>query len=85
MHDGHDHGDHSHSHGAAGSREEAIALLRFTLQHNRSHEEELHDLAHALEHLGLEKAAEEVWYSLDDSKCATEHIERAIAAAPQTL
>ncbi|MDR0905575.1 MAG: hypothetical protein LBN00_05300 [Oscillospiraceae bacterium] len=77
MHDGHDHG-HEHSHGAAGTKEEAIALLRFTLQHNRSHEEELHDLAHTLEHLGLDKAAEEVWYSLDDSKCATEHIERAL-------
>ena len=74
MHDGHD-----HSHGEAHSRKEAEALLRFTLAHNRSHEEELHSLAHQLEHLGLAKAAEEVLFSLDDSRCASEHIERALA------
>ncbi|MDR0446043.1 MAG: hypothetical protein LBH17_03300 [Oscillospiraceae bacterium] len=80
----HDHPSHAHAHddahGAVKSREEAEALLQFTLRHNRSHEEELHDLGHALEALGLSAAANEVWYSLDDSKCATEHIERALAS-----
>ncbi|MDR0838349.1 MAG: hypothetical protein LBN99_01755 [Oscillospiraceae bacterium] len=80
----HDH-PHEHTHGSAGTREEAEALLKFTLAHNRSHEEELHELGHALEHLGLDAAAEEVWNSLADAQCATEHIERAIAAVPQTL
>ena len=75
MHDGHD-----HSHGAAGSKEEALALLNFTLAHNRSHEDELHELSHALEHLGLSEAARELHYSLEDSRCASEHIERAIAS-----
>jgi hypothetical protein len=75
MHEGHD-----HSHAAAHSRQEAEALLRFTLAHNRSHEEELHSLAHQLEALGLAKAAQETLYSLDDARCATEHIERALAA-----
>lgn len=79
MHEGHSHGAHSHG-GDAATREEVEALLRFTLAHNRSHEEELHELAHSLEHLGLETAATEVWCSLDDSRCATEHIERALAA-----
>jgi hypothetical protein len=76
----HDHPSHGAPPGAAQTRQEAEALLRFTLGHNRSHEEELHGLAHALEALGLEGAAGEVWLSLDDSRCATEHIERAIAA-----
>jgi|GEM_PF-3174813 len=78
MHEGHNH-HHEHEGGAA-SREEALALLNFTLAHNRSHEEELHNLAHTLEQLHLDTAAHEVWHSLDDSKCASEHIERAIAA-----
>lgn len=76
-HEGHHHHD---EHGAANSREEVEALLNFTLKHNRSHEEELHSLGHTLEHLGLGDAAQEVWHSLEDSKCASEHIERAIAA-----
>ncbi|MDR2420845.1 MAG: hypothetical protein LBD49_01900 [Oscillospiraceae bacterium] len=76
----HDHPSHNAPHGAAQTRQEAEALLQFTLRHNRSHEEELHDLGHALEALGLDAAAGEVWLSLDDSRCATEHIERAIAA-----
>jgi len=82
MHEGHDHGarGHAHDHGAAATREEVEALLRFTLSHNRSHEEELHNLAHSLEQLGLKAAANEVWCSLDDARCGTEHVERAIAA-----
>ncbi|MDR0915710.1 MAG: hypothetical protein LBN02_00740 [Oscillospiraceae bacterium] len=79
MHEGHSH-DHEHEHHEAGSRAEVEAVLRYTLQHNRSHEEELHELAHELEALGLTAAAQEVHWSLDDARCATEHIERAIAA-----
>jgi len=75
MHEGHDHHDH-HAH----TPKEAEALLKYTLQHNHAHEEELHDLAHMLEDLGLSEAALEVHYSLDDAKCASEHIERAIAS-----
>ena len=37
---------HSHSHSAAASPEEALALLKYMLDHNRHHAEELHDLAH---------------------------------------
>jgi len=81
MHEGHHHDNESH---AAGSLAEAEALLRYTLQHNRSHEEELHALAHALEALSQTDAALEVHYSLDDARCASEHIERAIAAINDT-
>ena len=37
---------HAHSHTAASSPEEALALLKYMLDHNRHHAEELHDLAH---------------------------------------
>jgi len=82
MHDGHHdeghiHEEHTHN---VNTRAEAEAMLSFTLRHNHSHEEELHTLAHDLEALGLSDAALEVHYSLDDSRCASEHIERALAA-----
>ncbi|MDR2502109.1 MAG: hypothetical protein LBC78_02535 [Oscillospiraceae bacterium] len=76
----HDHPGHSHDHAQAHTREEAEKLLQFTLKHNASHEDELHELGHLLESLGLNAAAQEVWYSIDDAKCASEHIERAVAA-----
>jgi hypothetical protein len=40
---------HTHSHGAASSPEEALALLKYMLDHNRHHAEELHDLAHSFD------------------------------------
>ncbi|MDR3209691.1 MAG: hypothetical protein LBT36_03590 [Oscillospiraceae bacterium] len=85
MHDHPGHADHDHSHDhehppAGSTRAEAEKLLQFTLRHNASHENELHELGHLLESLGLDAAAREVWYSLDDSKCASEHIERALEA-----
>ena len=48
----HTHADgttHSHSHAAVSSPEEALALLRYILSHNRHHAEELHDLAHCFD------------------------------------
>ncbi len=38
--------DHPHTHAPADSPEETLALLRYLLQHNRHHAEELHELAH---------------------------------------
>ena len=48
----HTHADgstHSHSHAAASSPEEALALLKYMLDHNRHHAEEHHDLAHCFD------------------------------------
>ncbi|MDR1821248.1 MAG: hypothetical protein LBQ91_02305 [Oscillospiraceae bacterium] len=73
------HDGHSHSHKVT-SNKEAQAYLEFTLKHNRAHEEELTALAHDLDHLGLSAAAEEVRNSLEDSKCASEHIQWALEA-----
>ena len=40
---------HTHTHAAASSPEEALALLKYMLDHNRHHAEELHDLAHCFD------------------------------------
>lgn len=41
----HDH-PHSHDHAHDGSPEKTLALLNYMADHNRHHEEELHELAH---------------------------------------
>ena len=41
--------DHSHAHGQEVSPEERLALLKYMVQHNAHHAEELHELAHTLE------------------------------------
>jgi len=61
---------HSHHHGGhdslLGSKAEAAAFLQYTLHHNSHHAEELSDLAHSLEHLKLDKEAEEVRRCIDE-------------------
>ena len=58
MHDHHDHHEH-HDHGdrPAATREEAVALLHYSLHHNEHHLSELTDLADTLEREGLGEAA----------------------------
>lgn len=49
-HEPHEHGHgHTHTHATASSPEEALALLKYMLDHNRHHAEELHDLAHSFD------------------------------------
>ena len=38
--------EHNHSHMVSSSPEESLALLKYMLDHNSHHAEELHDLAH---------------------------------------
>ena len=61
---------HSHHHGGhedlLGSKAEAAAFLKYTLEHNAHHNEELASLAHSLQHLGLNKSAQEVRGCMDD-------------------
>lgn len=47
MHE-HNH-DHHHCHACETNTEETVALLRYMLDHNRHHADELHDLAHNLD------------------------------------
>ena len=57
----HAHHCHPHSHEHTGDKpmspEEVLALLNYMLDHNRSHAEELHNIAHALEKQGKHDAA----------------------------
>lgn len=69
MHDfaGHNH-DHSHDHfhesiSAFESKDQAIALVAYMLEHNKSHTEELHEICHKLEASGENEAA----YLIDDA------------------
>lgn len=41
--------EHHHDHAQAVSPEERLALLKYMVQHNAHHAEELHDLAHGCE------------------------------------
>lgn len=66
------------SYGSMKTCEEAEALLQYTLHHNKSHEEELNKIGHLLEHLGFDFAANEVWNSIEDSRFASEHVEKAL-------
>ena len=44
----HEH-EHNHCDVCAGTDEETVALLRYMLDHNRHHADELHELAHNLD------------------------------------
>lgn len=44
----HEHG-HGHCHACENTAEETVALLKYMLEHNRHHADELHDLAHGLD------------------------------------
>ena len=50
---------HHHEHGDTPelTPEQTLALMSYMLEHNRSHAEELHGVAHALEHQGKPEAA----------------------------
>ena len=55
MHEHHEH--HEHGEYPATTREEAVALLHYSLHHNEHHLSELTELADALEREGLGEAA----------------------------
>ena len=48
-HHDHEHNDHDHHHDQGGGVERSTALLAYMVGHNRSHAEELHELAHQLD------------------------------------
>lgn len=71
MHD-HNH-EHHHDH-AAGSKEEAVALLKYMLDHNTHHAEELHDLGHHVEG----EASELIHQAVADFKSSNEKLAKAL-------
>lgn len=44
----HEH-NHNHCHACETNTDETVALLKYMLDHNRHHADELHDLAHNLD------------------------------------
>ena len=86
MHDhDHEHG-HEHSHGghthenitAFESTEQAVRILGYMLDHNRSHAEELHEICHRLEASGEEKAAEFLDKAVDFFREGNAQMEEAL-------
>ncbi len=71
-HDGHDHGCET-------SAEEALALLKYMVGHNRHHAEELHELAHNFDDI----AAELVHGAVIDMEAANAKLEQAYAMLQQ--
>ena len=70
----HSHG-HTHSHATASSPEEALALLKYMLDHNRHHAEELHDLAHSFD----EVAGDLIHEAVDKLGESNDLIEQALS------
>ena len=65
----------AHDHGPAASPEETLALLRYMLDHNRHHAEELHELAHGVEN---EAARALLHEAVDDLSASTDKLARAL-------
>ena len=76
----HDH-NHPHTHGTeAVSREELLALLKYMLNHNAHHAEELHDVCHKLEDMGKADAAEKLGQARHEYYHGNEHLAEALEA-----
>jgi hypothetical protein len=77
MHEGH---EHSHPHEAPKEAGESLALLTYMLDHNRHHAEELHDVCHKLEDMGLAAAAEKLGAALEAYRTGNDALAQALDA-----
>ena len=77
------HHDHGHTHEditAFESTEQAVRILGYMLDHNRSHAEELHEICHRLEASGKETAAEYLDKAVDAFRDGNELMDKALRA-----
>lgn len=77
----HHHHDHDHVHGditAFESTEQAVMILGYMLEHNRSHAEELHEICHRLEATGEEEAAEYLDKAVDSFREGNDLMDKAL-------
>lgn len=81
----HDHGEdaqhphtHTHANAKAQSPEETIAMLRYMIDHNRHHGEDMHEIFHALADSGKTEAAELVHQAMHLSEDANGKLEDAM-------
>ena len=84
--------DHAHSHAGVGGTEhshgaaagtvagQTEALLRYMLEHNRHHADELHELAHRLEEEGQQSAANQLHEALHLFDAGNTRLEEALSA-----
>lgn len=73
----HEHGlEHSHKHPAA---EQSTAILRYMLDHNRHHAEELRSLADTLRENGKAETADTLSAAVADFDAGNEKLEAALA------
>ncbi|AEF82544.1 hypothetical protein [Leadbettera azotonutricia] len=81
MHDDHgkphDHHDHEH-HGDAGGQAKTLPLLQYMIEHNKSHAQELAELAHTLHHAGSDGAAELIGKGVKDFEAGNAKLEEAL-------
>lgn len=78
----HAHG-HSHPDQQPMTREEALKLLGYMLDHNRHHTEELHALFHALDDAGCYDAADELETAMRYYNSGNDALENALDLAKQ--
>jgi hypothetical protein len=71
---------HEHSHGGFESVEQAAALMKYMLEHNRHHADELHDVCHKLEDMGRDAAAEKLGSALEAYNRGNDALAQALAA-----
>ena len=71
---------HEHSHGGFESPEQAVALMKYMLEHNRHHAEELHEVCHKLEDMGRTSAAEKLGSALAAYHTGYDALAEALAA-----
>ena len=82
MHDhphSHEHEHHDHVQGADAVKQ-TQALLKYMLEHNRHHAEELHDLAHQLSSQGKSAAADRIHEAIHSFDEGNDLLEQALAA-----
>ena len=85
MHDHEHNHEHEHVHGhthenitAFDSKEQAVRILSYMLEHNRSHAEELHEICHKLEASGEEEAAEYLDKAVDAFREGNDLMDKAL-------
>ena len=80
-HHDHDHGSGHHSHEGITAFEgipQAVAIITYMLEHNRSHAEELHNICHRLEESGQIEAAALIDKAVDQFRNGNNDVEIAL-------
>lgn len=69
---------HHHSHGNISSKEELIAMLKYMVNHNESHANELEKINHTVNHLGNKNAFDEIEKAIAEYNNGNQHLANAL-------